>query len=495
MKKNLKYFLKEEKYTNCSIAYGHFTTIHQGHLRYLKYAKSFGQLLLVAIIGNDEKYRFNQNERAEGLELIRITDGIILLKNNELNEVVEKLKPINLVLGKEFENSDDPIIKKSINFQISKKKKVYFHAGEVNYFNDNLLQNPERIIQNKRKEEFKNICIKQKLTKKSLINSLKKLKNARIAVIGDTIVDQYAACEPIGLSAEAPVVVVKELSIRNFIGGAAIVAKHIKSLGANCELISVIGNDENASLVKKDLIKNEIKDNLVIDASRPTTFKKRYIVENQKLFRVSRLISSLVDNKIENQLIKKLEFIAPNIDCLVVSDFVYGVITKNILLKIKELEKIYNFRICGDLQCSSQMGKITKFKGFTLLCPNEKEARIALEDNEIGLEQLSLKLIEMTQSDKLIMKLGANGFLSYMKNPVGNDMISQSFPALSANPVDVTGAGDSLLALISAGISTNQEFITISALACCISSLAVNNLGNLPISYDQLKEYLNELMN
>ena len=66
------------------------------------------------------------------------------------------------------------------------------------------------------------------------------------------------------------------------------------------------------------------------------------------------------------------------------------------------------------------------------------------------------------------MKLGANGFLSYMKNPLDNNMISQSFPALSANPVDVTGAGDSLLALISAGISTNQEFIAISALACCI---------------------------
>ena len=110
--------------------------------------------------------------------------------------------------------------------------------------------------------------------------------------------------------------------------------------------IKQIGDDENGILVNEDLNVNGIKDNLIIDNSRPTTFKKRYVVENQKLFRVSRLESNAINSSIEIELIKKLELIAPKIDCLVISDFVYGIITKKLLEKIKEFSKKYNLKIC-----------------------------------------------------------------------------------------------------------------------------------------------------
>tara|TARA_Y100000589_G_scaffold331765_1_gene386902 strand:- start:690 stop:2180 length:1491 start_codon:yes stop_codon:yes gene_type:complete len=496
MKDLLDNFAKNKQYHLCTLTYGHFSIIHQGHIRYLKYAKNLKGKLLIALIGNsnNNEYRFTQEERAEGLELLGLADGIILLKDKELDEVVEKLNPQNLILGKEFQNCKEETINNVIKHQINKNKKVYFHAGEVNYFSDNLLQNSEKKIINKRKEEFINVCKKQGINKDDLLFTLNNLREARVAVIGDTIVDQYAACEPIGLSAEAPVVVVREISVRNFIGGAAIVAKHINSLGAKVDLLSIVGDDQNGMIVKEDLIANGISDNLVVDISRPTTFKKRYVVENQKLFRVSRLESNAINSNIENELIKKLELIAPKVDCLVISDFVYGVITTKLIEKIKKFSKKHNIKICGDLQCSSQIGKITKFKEFTLLCPNEKEARIAIEDNEIGLEKLSLKIMENTKSEKLIMKLGSNGFLSYMRNNQDKNFISQAFPALSANPVDVTGAGDSLLALLSTGIATDQDFMRVSALGCCISSIAVNNMGNLPISYNEIEDYLNEIM-
>ena len=91
------------------------------------------------------------------------------------------------------------------------------------------------------------------------------------------------------MSAEAPVVVVKELETKNFIGGAGIVAALIQALGAQCHFISVVGNDETSEIVEVELNKGKIKNTLIKDHSRPTTFKKRYLVENQKLFRVSRL--------------------------------------------------------------------------------------------------------------------------------------------------------------------------------------------------------------
>ena len=145
------------------------------------------------------------------------------------------------------------------------------------------------------------------------------------------------------MSAEAPVVVVKELENRDFCGGAAIVAAHIKKLGAGCKLISVIGDDKNGEYIKKNISKEKIEDGLIIDDSRPTTFKKRYLVENQKLFRVSRLEQCEINKDIESRIIKELEVSAKYASGIVVCDFVYGVITKNIIMLgfIDNLEKLY----------------------------------------------------------------------------------------------------------------------------------------------------------
>ena len=83
-----------------------------------------------------------------------------------------------------------------------------------------------------------------------------------------------------------------------------------------------------------------------------------------------------------------------------------------------------------------------------MLCPNEREARLALQDKDSGLEQLSQRLLQNTRSERLVMKLGPEGFIAYDRAKNGQ-LSSQSFPALSVNPLDVAGAGDSLLALFS----------------------------------------------
>ena len=133
------------------------------------------------------------------------------------------------------------------------------------------------------------------------------MKNCRMMVIGDTIIDQYSACEAIGVSAEAPVIVVKELGTKNFLGGAAIVASHIKALGAEPILISLIGNDEIGNKTINDLDKIGVENILIKDQNRPTTLKKRYCVENQKVFRVSKLEDKSISTEIEDKIINALE--------------------------------------------------------------------------------------------------------------------------------------------------------------------------------------------
>lgn len=478
----------------CILAYGHFSAIHPGHLRYLKHAKSLGNTLAIALRGDDGDINFpyTQKERAEALETIGLADEIIALNGSNLCEVINKINPKIIVLGNEYQNSKD--LKEAIELQKSHGGIVKFHTGDVHYAATELLGGLQEDIFLKRKSQFLDACKRQGINLNKLLTHIDHWKNNKLIVIGDTIVDQYAACEAIGMSAEAPVVVVRELEKKNFIGGAAIVASHIKALGAQCDLVSVVGEDDTSELVKKELEKQKIGTSLITDPARPTTFKKRYVVENQKLFRVTRMKDHNLSKEKEDEIISRLESLAPEVKGIVVSDFVYGVVTQKILEKLQYLSSKYNIMLFGDLQCSSQVGSVLRFKNFKLLCPNEREARIALQDKDSSLEQLSNKILDIANCDNLIMKLSSEGFVAYERE-IGGYTRRQSFPALSVNPLDVAGAGDSLLALMATALSAKQPLMSTAALGCCISSIAVETMGNSPINFDTLKDKIKEIMN
>ena len=112
------------------------------------------------------------------------------------------------------------------------------------------------------------------------------MRSLKICVIGDSIVDEYVQCDPLGMSQEDPTIVVTPIMVNKFLGGAGIVAAHAKGLGAaKVNFISVTGNDEDSNFIAKKLQHYGVDANLVIDDSRPTTLKKRYRVGNKTLLR------------------------------------------------------------------------------------------------------------------------------------------------------------------------------------------------------------------
>ena len=485
--------------SDIALCYGHFNLIHPGHLRYLQHARTLAEKLFVVVVSDAEldkgssENHFSENERAESVANLQIVDGVIILNKNTLRDLIDKIKPNVLVLGKEFENthSRPNEIQEAIN-AVELVGKVVFHAGEVHYFNANLLHGNVVDIENSSKIQFQKICKKHQITVNRLQKRILEFSKSKLLIIGDTIVDNYVACDALGMSAEAPVLVVKELENREFIGGAAIVASHVRALGAECHYISVVGDDPQSKVVRESLKEQNIKIDIFTDKERPTTYKTRYMVEGQKLFRVSRIKDHKISIEIEQKVINSLTKLAPSIDGIMVSDFVYGVITPNILDAITSLSTQYSIKLYGDLQCSSQVGKVTKFRGFDLITPTEKEARIALDDNESGIEWISNTILKETNSKNILTKLGSDGFIAYKG---GKSPQRQNFPALTINPVDVTGAGDSLFAAMSVSHSSGSNLIESSVIGACMASLAVNEVGNVPISKERLGIFIEEILN
>ena len=114
------------------------------------------------------------------------------------------------------------------------------------------------------------------ITFDDILETLYKFKDVKVDVVGDTIVDKYSYCTVLGPTTKTPTFSVKLDSSDVFVGGAGIVAKHVKSLGADVRFTTVLGDDDLSSFVIDDLKKWNIKTNALTDPTRPTTLKERF---------------------------------------------------------------------------------------------------------------------------------------------------------------------------------------------------------------------------
>lgn len=477
------------------LCFGHFNVIHPGHLRYIQYAAGLGEVLGILVKSDEmleqeshESSFFSIEDRVRLLESVPIEKKIFSTGNKSLLECVKKIRPSTVVFGRELQKKSDPEISGLVEYCSDNQIKVIFHSGHP-FHTERLLHDDfsSQGVANSR--SFELACNRRDVSLSALQSVVSQFSSLSGLVIGDTIVDQFAFCEPLGISSEAPVLVVKEQDSSFFVGGGGIVAKHIVSLGAKCKFISVIGNDKHGEFVKDDLSACDVQFHLIEDMLRPTTLKKRYIHGSQKLFRVSSLEEQDVNPDIERQIIDAVEAEIKHIQFIVISDFVYGVITEHILENIVRLAKENEVKIFGDVQSSTQVGNILKLKDLDMIFPTEKEARIALRNKDDSLEYLSREILEISRCSDLVIKLGKDGLIAYMRGE-SSVIESEHFPALNENAVDVAGAGDSLLASMSLSICAGANVMEASAIGSMVASCAVGRIGNVPVTKKELDELL-----
>jgi rfaE bifunctional protein kinase chain/domain len=334
---------------------------------------------------------------------------------------------------------------------------------------------------------FRKVTERRGITKSRLENIVGEFDKKKIMVLGDLIIDEFKSVEPLGVSSEAPVIVVKELGQKRFVGGAGIVAAHVASLGGGSCLLSVRGDDEVGEYAEIALKDKHVDTRLIVDPSRPTTFKTRFVVGSQKIFRVSKLDDRDITAEIEDKLFELFSAQIKKAHGLVISDFVYGVVTDNLLHRVVELANKENVLLFGDVQCSTQFGNVLKFKNFDMMLPNEREARLSVGGKDFGLEYLAQQLILRTKSKAVGLTLDRQGMIIYDAKSRGQ-VDSEHFPALALNPIDVAGAGDSMLAVMAIATVCGADCFEAAALGCLVAQCAINKIGNVPVDQAELVE-------
>ena len=467
---------------------GTFNVLHPGHVRLLKFAKESGEKLVVGVLSDKvagKSAHVPEEFRLEAVTMNGLVDEAFLIEDSP-NDAIRRIKPALVVKGKEHKNQENPEQQAVESYG----GKLLFSSGDVVFTSLDLIRR-EMSSQDQKIINLPSAFMKRRGVKvKELIQLVEKLSEAKVVVIGDTIVDEYISCDPLGMSEEDPTIVVTPISSKKFIGGAAIVAAHAASLGAKVKYFSVVGNDESAQFCRDELTKFNVQHELIVDEARPTTLKQRFRSRGKTLLRVSHLVQRSVDEPIQKNLVTSVKKACENADLLIFSDFNYGCLHQNVVDQLVEIATKNQMRIVADSQSSSQIGDISRFKSADLITPTEREARLALRNTEDGLVVIAQLVCLSAEAKSVTLKLGEQGVLLHGR--WGKDWETDQIPALNSAPHDVAGAGDCMLVATSLAMTVGANMWESGLLGSLAAAIQVGRVGNTPITQNELLHELAE---
>jgi rfaE bifunctional protein kinase chain/domain len=310
-------------------------------------------------------------------------------------------------------------------------------------------------------------------------------------VVGDTIVDSLTHCSMIGGMTKTPTMSVLYENKVDYVGGAGIVAKHLRAAGAEVTFSTVLGDDALKDFVLADLGKAGVKARAIVDPTRPTTNKNAIVAGGYRLLKIDTLDNRSISDKILDAFRRDIAEVEADIVCF--SDFRHGLFNRATVPPLMEAIPAGRMRV-ADSQVASRWGNILEFQGFDLITPNEREARFALGDQDSAIRPLATALFEQARCRTLILKLGDRGILTYRTRPPGDDPRTVvALDSFANKVVDPVGAGDALLAYAALVLFAKGNDVLAAILGNIAAGVECGMEGNEPVTPDAVRQRIKEL--
>lgn len=463
------------------VCHGVFDVVHPGHVRHLAYAKTKADYLVVSITADRHikkgTYRPHIPEelRALNLAAFEMVDFVIIDEEATPLKNIAILQPDFFAKGFEYTSSGLPPATQAEAVAIeSYGGQLIFTPGDVVYSSSKFLNLALPQVQI---EKLLLLMERAKLTFDNLRATVAKLANYHVHVVGDTIVDSYTRTTVIGGQTKTPTISVLQQGRDDYIGGAGIVAQHLRAAGAKVSFSTVLGNDSLKDFVIDGLESCGVKTLAVIDATRPTTHKNVIIAGGYRLLKIDTLDNQPIAERILEQLLSSIK--STTVDAIVFSDFRHGLFNRSSISPMTQAIPAGAFKV-ADSQVATRWGNISDFKAFDLITPNEREARFSLADQDSSLSHLSRQLTTATDFQNLILKLGERGVFCVSRAP---DATSDHFSisSFAHNVVDAVGAGDALLAYATLAMLSDNCLVTAGILGSMAAACECELDGNIPI--------------
>ena len=314
------------------------------------------------------------------------------------------------------------------------------------------------------------------------LSYFQKLKDVRILVVGDVMLDRYWHGDTARISPEAPVPVVKVSEFEDKAGGAANVAKNIVHLGANAGLLGIIGSDDNGQSLKDSLEKEGISSLLVTQAQAPTITKIRVLSRSQQVVRLD--IEQPFSQKNADILSSEFEGLIDQFDMVLFSDYNKGSLA-NISAMISRAKK------AGKMVLVDPKSKhLADYAGADFITPNltEYQAAGGIADSEEQIAQSGKNLIDECSIGAMLLTRSEQGMS--LITPIDK----YDYPAQTREVTDVTGAGDTVIATLAVMLATHMPAAQAVEIANIAAGITVTRLGAATVSPEELSLKLTEYL-
>lgn len=484
-----------------ALCHGVFDLVHPGHVIHLEQAKQMADVLVVSITaakyvrkGPGRPY-FDDEMRMKFLSALECVDYVLLSEGYTVDDIIETVEPDIYVKGEEYAKPEDDITGKIAE----EKALVEAHGGKLGFTTGQVFSSTKLIntAMSGLSEEVRQYMekFKTKYSMQDIRNYAEKIKDLKVLVVGDVIIDKYTYCNVQGMMSKDMGYSARLKKSEEYFGGAVAVARHISSFTNQVTLMSMIGNEEE---IKKRLFEEQeekIDLQLTYSLSIPTIIKHRYLSKNakreeyRKIFAINNIPENTVFDQGEHasfkeQLTQKIE----NYDVVFLCDFGHGLVDKEVIDIVQSKAK-YLVLNCQTNSSNKGMNIITKYTRADVFTLDQQELKLAFPEYVAEEEKALQKLSE---------HLSGNGWLtrgSFGAYGICEKEIHEC-PAFTLSVKDTIGAGDAFLSV--AGLFTAAgATIEMGTFAGNIAgALGVNIVGNKE-SVEQVNvlKYASTLMN
>jgi rfaE bifunctional protein nucleotidyltransferase chain/domain len=427
---------------------GVFDLIHPGVVTHLRSAKQQGDVLVVTVIKDKDIRRgpgrpiFNEKLRAENVASLSIVDYVSIVDDETPFESVGRIRPDVFAKGQAYKERDqvahNKLFKEERDF-VFENVSLYETPGP-SFSSSHIINDVFDIYPEETKEFLRKFSKRFSFNK--IAEKINSLKDMRILLVGDGIIDEYHYCLAMSRSAKAPIIVNKYLSHDVFAGGTFAIANHLAGICSEAHLVSLLGTEDSKEDFILDNLKSNVNPKFFFREDGPTVVKRRYINQylNQKLFEINYLNDEYITRRFESEIIEYLELVIPKYDLVLVSDFGHGFITKRIIKAIEGSSKVLaiNTQFNG---ANAGYNLITKYNRSHFICLDEAEIRLAAQNRFGDIEAVMKKIAKSTNSDYLLVTQGKKGSICIDRK----EDINRT-PVFSSKVVDTVGAGDAFFA-------------------------------------------------
>lgn len=320
-----------------------------------------------------------------------------------------------------------------------------------------------------------------------LIAALDRFSTARIAVLGDIIMDEFIWGDVSRISPEAPVPVLEVERETKLLGGAANVVRNMAALGADAILCGVVGDDGMGKEILSSLAHMGLpSDGVAIERGRPTSIKTRVVARNQQVVRYDRESRAAIRAESVQKILDFAAATFADIDAVVISDYGKGVISEPLMKGLRSMIGTRSINPEMILTVDPKTGNFEHYTGVAIITPNHHEAGrfcgFRIVDDQ-SLEKAGRKMLNALKCRSVLITQGKDGMTLFEQNGEITHI-----PTVAKKVFDVTGAGDTVISAISLGLAVGMDLKTAAYVANLAAGIVVGEVGTSAATAKAVKE-------